>query len=357
MNCEEIQTRLSEYLDRSLDTISAKGIEVHLSSCPLCRSEAAALSDCVRQVAALPAVEPPIGFTQRVMAHVREIETKPTVWQRMFFPLKVKLPIHATAVVLVAGLAFLVSPRQDPSRDRQASGTGTRPASSTSPGERGKAELASLPQQDFQEPASKKPTQLARQFVDQAKGNKTSASPAVPPVAAKSELQARAEVEQQAPRRPPIQAQEVSTARESLRPSFDQFVIGIPGGQSRPSLRATPFAAESSPLAELSPDVEFVVRRRGTHPLQPPRPGSADTVQDLAAKRSASAAIPPQASAIAEIRWFSVQSDLYDRFKKELETEALIETEKPITLPEGDFSQKPSRDLLIKVIILSPVER
>ena len=112
MNCEEIQNRLSEYLDRSLDTISAKNIEVHLACCPLCRAEVAALSNCIRQIAALPAVEPPLGFAQRVMAHVREIEAKPTVWQRLFFPPKIKIPVHASAVIVVAGLAILLSQKQ-----------------------------------------------------------------------------------------------------------------------------------------------------------------------------------------------------------------------------------------------------
>ena len=65
----------------------------------------------------------------------------------------------------------------------------------------------------------------------------------------------------------------------------------------------------------------------------------------------------PQSSSITEIRWFTVQSDLYDRFKKELAAEASIESEKAAGVLENDFIQKSARELLIKVIILSPAER
>jgi hypothetical protein len=169
-------------------------------------------------------------------------------------------------------------------------------------------------------------------------------------------LEGPVEAKQAAPRRPPIQTQEVTTGREAPRPSFDHFVVGIPGGQGQPALRAAPFAApRSSPLGEeLNADVEFVVRRRGTQPPQQLRPDNIDALHNLAAKRAAPAA---PGSPIAEIRWFSVQKGLYERFKKELAAEASIESEKPAPLRENDASQNPARELLIKVIILSPAER
>lgn len=348
MNCAEIQNRLSEYFDKSLDAISAKAVELHLASCLLCRAEAVALNDCIRQVAALPAVEPPPGFAQRVMAHVREIEARPTLWQRLFFPLKIKIPIHASAVVVVAGLAISLSQKQAPI-DPQDSRTGS--AAPISAEQNAPAPpVSALPQPALPDssPAAsaQKPTRLAQPFVAQANtpGPSAPSAAGTPPstAALKSSIAERVEPRQETPRRPPIQAQEVATGREALR--FDQLIMGMGAGQSRPSLRASPFSAERSlsPFGELSADVEFVVRRRGAQTL----------VSDLAAKRSPSATLTPQ---IAEIRWFSVQSDLYERFKNELAAEASIESEKAAF--ESDFDQKPSRDLLIKVIILSPLER
>ena len=83
MNCQEVQLQLSGYLEKSLDAIRMKSIETHLSSCPFCRAEVHGLSECIRQVTELPAVEVPLGFTQRVMAHARAIEIEPTPWQRL----------------------------------------------------------------------------------------------------------------------------------------------------------------------------------------------------------------------------------------------------------------------------------
>jgi len=347
MNCAEIHNRLSEYLDKSLDAISAKAVELHLSSCPLCRAEAVALSDCIRRVATLPAVEPPPGFARRVMAQVREIEARPSLWQRLFFPPKIKIPIHAGAAGVVAGLAILLSQKQLTEEPRVGSPAPV-PAQQGVPA----PPVSVAPQWDRQRPrpeeaTGKKPTQLGRPVVAQAN---TAASPSAPSAvggppstaALKSSIAERLEAGPQAPRRPPIQTQEVATGREALR--FDQLVMGLGGAQSPPSLRPSPFSTERSlsPFAELIADAEFVVRRRGPQTL----------VQDLAAKRSVPAALTPQ---IAEIRWFSVQSDLYERFKKELAAEVLIEAEKESF--ESDAGQRPSRDLLIKVIILSPSER
>ncbi len=353
MNCEEIQNRLSEYLDKSLDAISAKSVELHLSSCPLCRAEAAALADCIRQVATLPAVEPPPGFARRVMARARAIETRPTVWQRLFFPLKMKIPLHAGAVVVVAALAILLAQKQlrlpqqdfDPPESSPISANRSEKQTSLPPALPAPSTQELQPTGTPDRPANKS-AQAPRQLVNQAAAARPQGawSPVVAPSSATvrpQESAIAARIKEPAPRQPPIQAQEVSTGREASR--FDQFIVGIPSSRSQPSLRSSPFSLEGSlsPLGELSPDVEFVVRRRGTQAL----------VQDLAAKRSA----PSLAPQIAEIRWFSVQSELYDQFKKVLAAEAAIESEK--TTLENDFNQRPSRDLLIKVIILSPPER
>ncbi|MGE5854437.1 MAG: anti-sigma factor family protein, partial [Deltaproteobacteria bacterium] len=83
MTCAEVQLLLSEYIEKSLDTIRLKAVESHLLACPSCRAETEGLTDCIRQISDLPLLDPPIGFTQRVMAHVREIETRPSWWRKV----------------------------------------------------------------------------------------------------------------------------------------------------------------------------------------------------------------------------------------------------------------------------------
>ena len=108
MNCEEIQRYLSDFLDKSLDVGRAQAIEDHLAVCSRCSEEMASLAECQRLVSGLPAVELPLGFTNRVMARVRETAHPPSLWERLFLPLRIKIPLQATAVVLIAVLAAYI---------------------------------------------------------------------------------------------------------------------------------------------------------------------------------------------------------------------------------------------------------
>jgi hypothetical protein len=108
LNCDQVQARLSEYLEKSLEREVLEAVESHLSSCPLCQAEAEFLAESVRRVADLQSVEPPLGFSQRVMTRVREEAERPRLWQRLFFPISVKIPLHAAALLLVGGFAVVL---------------------------------------------------------------------------------------------------------------------------------------------------------------------------------------------------------------------------------------------------------
>ncbi len=108
MNCSEVQSRLSEYHDNFLDAKTIETITDHLLACSRCRTEADDLAQTMQLVKVLPEVEPPASFTTRVMAHVREQAAKPSAWERLFLPFRVKFPIHAAAVILVSILAVYV---------------------------------------------------------------------------------------------------------------------------------------------------------------------------------------------------------------------------------------------------------
>src|SRR5262249_12023004 len=127
MKCEEVQKHLSDFLDSSFDVERAKEIEDHLAACSLCSEEAPSLAACQRLVSGLPVVEPPVGFTTRVMARVREAAHPPSLWQRLFLPLRIKIPLQATAVVLIAMLAAYIYQKEPLQRE---SGTNLPPESS-----------------------------------------------------------------------------------------------------------------------------------------------------------------------------------------------------------------------------------
>ncbi len=116
--CEEIQVWLSDYLEGTLESGRHRAVEDHLYLCPNCLAVADDLAESIKSVASLPSVDPPPGFTQKVMAQVREEAARPSLWERIFQPLSIKIPIHATAVVLVGILAvYLYQKSEAPQRE------------------------------------------------------------------------------------------------------------------------------------------------------------------------------------------------------------------------------------------------
>src|SRR5262245_22943412 len=117
MNCAEVQKYLSDFLDKGLDDERVRAIEDHLAACSLCSEEFVGMAECQKLVSGLPIVEPPLGFTNRVMARVREAAHPPSLWERLFLPFRIKIPLQATAVVLIALLAAYVYQKEPLQRE------------------------------------------------------------------------------------------------------------------------------------------------------------------------------------------------------------------------------------------------
>src|SRR4029453_15882958 len=117
MNCGEVQKYLSDFLDKSLDNERARAIEYHLAACSRCSEEMTSLAECQRLVSGLPAVELPLGFTNRVRARGGEETNPPKLLGRSFFPLRIKVPLQATAVVLIAVLAAYIYQKEPLKRE------------------------------------------------------------------------------------------------------------------------------------------------------------------------------------------------------------------------------------------------
>ncbi len=348
MNCREAQTQLSEYLDGGLDALRAKSVESHLLACPVCRAEADGLADCIRQIAELPQVEPPPGFTERVMARARVFEAEPTLWQRILAPLRFSVPIQGGAAVLIAVLAIVIYRNERPiDNSRPPVPSAVAPAQDQRAGEAPLRDAAPRAKLD-----SKRIRLAEKAAIPPAPAAKESAAQAV----AKAEVASAVGELKDLPHRAPIPAQEVATGSESARPDAAPFGFGPSfNAPFRPGLFATDRLL--SPLSEPSADVEFVVRRREVEQKKTEaRRAGADSRAASAAKRSAEPAAP-QPNSLTEVKWFTVPAERYDQFKKELAAEATIDSERPIGSLTNDLSAKSNRDLLIKVIVLTPLER
>jgi anti-sigma factor RsiW len=105
MKCAEVEEKLSEYLEALLDRDTADAVRDHLAACARCREELRLLDETRQAVTALPSIDLPAGFTQRVMARVREEAERPNLFQRLFRPFHIKIPIHALALLIIGGIA------------------------------------------------------------------------------------------------------------------------------------------------------------------------------------------------------------------------------------------------------------
>jgi len=372
MTCAEVQLLLSEYIEKSLDAIRMKAVEIHLLACPDCRAETEGFMDCIRQISELPLLDPPIGFTQRVMAHVREIESRPSGWRRILAPFRIGVPIQATALVLVAVVAVFLYQKESQIRGNPASPAipSILPSQPLSD-DRSDDHFAGKPEQSRAAaepaPASPKQSSPTASAIQSAEVRKKTAAgteqvKTKTPSPSNAEPSSAGDVKNPVSRRGPIPAQEVATGMGGLQSSGDSFRVGPPiGGSARPGF----FLPERflSPIAEPSADAEFIVRRRETQ-----RHDQDGIARSEAARQSAESDIAPaiakQSPAspssssspvnLREIRWFSVPADQYDQFRKDLASEASIDSEKTIAPSEREFAQKSNRELLIKVIIVSP---
>ena len=128
MGCDKIQEQLSAYIEDNLSAVEKGIIDDHLKSCPKCRKALADLEMTVRSIKSLEEIIPPPWLTQKIMARVKaEAElTKKNLWQKLFYPLYVKLPIEAFGLFLIALTALYLFKSMEPKLN-----TATAPSEST----------------------------------------------------------------------------------------------------------------------------------------------------------------------------------------------------------------------------------
>lgn len=381
MNCEEVANHFSDYLDKTLDTATMTRVATHIIVCPLCRTESNDLADCIEQVAGLPALDAPLGFAQRVMAHVRDIEEKPSIWQWLFQSWSKKIPLQATAVVMVAVLAVFLYQKEEPLKQNDSMKLALQSAAPTATAEKKRtATNDSLTPPSVDSLAAKKltatvqaPAEITKPLADAASAKPLSSlsAPSEQPQAPaplRAEVESRLEEKNEAPRKPPIRALEVITGREAGGVSGGVFGFGpsLPLGEMRQlAPRSAPMALDNSlPLGDRTMDFEFVVRRRAPQRKDQAESVSVDSVRQsvetdaapsVAARRAASPpATAPKIESFAEIRFYNVAPDHFEIFKKELAAETNIESESKAAAKEKFTAAPTDRQLLIKVTILSP---
>jgi cytoskeletal protein RodZ len=357
MNCEEVQAQLSDYLEKALPTADLKIIEAHLSACALCRMETDYLSECIHQVASLPIVDPPIGFTQRVMARVREINEKPGFWERWLFPLRIKIPLQAAAVLVVGILAVYVLKKEPPKNRPLMTSETIVPESQF--GRTEKNQETPLSKESQQAPA--KSQSLASSAPVSKTGQTKTTSGANEKISlsgAKALVEERSDTSSpSSPPLPPTEAKGRGTGMVSGTPikSSGQFpeTVEIKSGSLRQeAITVEPFA-----------DYEMVFRLPSSTQLQPRR--------DNAGLSQKPAAVPGRQAGVGDLDrllevvagaaqpqtvWLNVSKSQYEELKKALRAMGTIESETQVPLLTGEPGDQNNGQLQIKLTVLPAPE-
>lgn len=113
MSCEDREKQLPAYLEGDLSSMEMEELRDHLASCENCRKALEDLKKTNRLVRDLAEVSPPPWLKSQIMARVREEAGEKRGWLRkVFFPLYIKIPVQAFAVVVISVFAFYLY-RQD----------------------------------------------------------------------------------------------------------------------------------------------------------------------------------------------------------------------------------------------------
>ncbi len=117
MNHNDIRHKLSAYIDSAISDKEKAEIEAHLKGCRACSDALDELRKVVEQVRLVEEIDPPAWMTQKIMARVRaEADVKKSWYQRLFFPLAIKLPLEAVGVLFLVVTAYYLSQNINPTR-------------------------------------------------------------------------------------------------------------------------------------------------------------------------------------------------------------------------------------------------
>lgn len=169
MECDKIQGHLSAYIDNALSPAEKGSIDSHLKSCPKCRKSLADLEMTINSIKRLGEIIPPPWLTQKIMTRVKaESEpAKKNLWQKLFYPLHIKLPIEAVGFFLIALTALYIFKSMEPELKTVVA-----------PPEETVSEYTSKGKESILPKKSKKPSETPA--LTSSKEDKTAAAPPLP---------------------------------------------------------------------------------------------------------------------------------------------------------------------------------
>jgi len=112
MDCSEIRMLLSEYLDDALDEKAKALAEEHLRTCAACQKELDSLKALVKGIGSLESVKAPADFLDQLHKRMERRSKISEIWEWLFYPLRVKIPLQLAGAAVMAFLIFSILPMQ-----------------------------------------------------------------------------------------------------------------------------------------------------------------------------------------------------------------------------------------------------
>jgi hypothetical protein len=305
----------------------------------------------------------PLGFTQRVMSHVREEATQPRFWHRFLLPLSGKLPAQATAVVIVGFLGIYLLQREQPQQQLTMAPEAITPAATS---EQHSTPLAAKEPSSPKTSASPQPQSLPKQGTTQI-------APSVQQPGSNSRQESSSHTEPTAAQPPAVESvpdpllSEPAGPGAPVRPTPVVSGTPVPAAPMPPSSGANSFSNRSDPdisAFRASPiniepfaDLELILRRH-TGP-------SATDGGDVRKTEVGQAAVPrPIDRLIAAIPdrtrpqtiWINVPEDQYESFKGELYTIGIIESESRVPMLREQTGGYADRQIRVKLTAVPAAE-
>jgi hypothetical protein len=384
MNCVDARKHFADLLDHSRDERLRK-VNDHLTACDRCTEELAAHAACQHLVSGLPPLEPPLGFTTRVMAAAREIAHRPSLWEQLFSRIP-KVPLQATAVLVIGILAVFIyrkemrqpewTPTVPPSSslqkqeeaDKSPPAAGGAPAAELKVKESGEAgaqerRVKRLPQTE-QPPSLAEPEEQSNIIGGVQPGARKVAPPSKPKEESSPADQTDSVRQEQSLRSGGAQAKGVPSSaplRDNDTAARDRTSGGASASSAGPEeKRAGSSYALSSGTSGFS-DRKLILRLKpparddsSTEPLSELESPDAEaspsqTFKDLerARQRAIRTGQPQTVSAI-------IDASQYDELKEKLARLGKIESEAPAPANEIDALSKSSGQLRITITVLPP---
>jgi hypothetical protein len=187
MECMEVQKRLSAYLEKVVSPKQKALIDGHLKKCKKCKESLADLKKAIEYVQKLEEVEPPAWLAQKVMAQVRsEAEAKRVIWQRLFRPFHIKIPLEAIALIFIAVGAIYIFKAMQPAMRLAKIPTETREVAQA-PVTAFKKEKPPIVDKEQPAPAKAREELMYEKKVETREERRSTAAPQAPAALAKQE--------------------------------------------------------------------------------------------------------------------------------------------------------------------------